>query len=92
MECLDELSLGVRGQITGKDKDCLPVASPTATIDHMASMSDAPQTLFDAPHQTLVHISPALRQEQDPSLSELKSWDLLPGVPLCAVLPTFALR
>ena len=47
MECLDELSLGIRGQIMGKDKDCPPVASPTAT-DHMASMLDAPQTSFDA--------------------------------------------
>ena len=69
MECLDELSLGVRRQIIGKDKDHPPVASP-ATTDHMASMSDAQKTLYDALCQTLVHLSLAIRWEQDPSLSE----------------------
>ena len=46
MEHLDELSLGVRGQTLGEDKDCPPVALPT-TADHMASMMDALQTSFD---------------------------------------------
>ena len=92
MERLDELSLGVRGQTLGKDKDCPPVASPAAT-DHMASSMDAPQTSFDAlPWQTLVHLGLAIRWEQDPTLSKSVSRDLPPGVPLCTVLPTSALR
>ena len=91
MELLDELSLGFRGQIMSKDKYHPPVASPAA-IDYMASMLDAPQTSFDALWQTLVHLSLAVRWEQDPSLSKLNSWDLLPGVPLRAMLPTSALR
>ena len=69
MECLDELSLGIRGQTLGKDKDYPPVASPT-TIDHMASTSDVPQTSFDALHQSLVHLGLAISWEQDPTLSE----------------------
>ena len=48
MEHLDELNSGIRGQNMGEDKDHPPVASP-ATADNMASMSDALQTLFDAP-------------------------------------------
>ena len=47
MERLDDLSSGVREQNMGKDKDCPPFAS-SATTDHMASMLDVPQTLFDA--------------------------------------------
>ena len=90
MERLDELSSGVRGKIMGKDKDCPPVAS-LATADHMASTLDALQTLFDV-HQTLVHLSPAVRREQDPSLSESNSWDLPLGAPLHALLPPSALR
>ena len=91
MEHLDELSLDVRGKKIGKDKDCPPAASPTAT-DHTASSTDTPQTSFDAPWQTFVHLGPAVKREQDPSLSESISWDLLSGVPLCTMLPTSALR
>ena len=91
MERLDDLSLGVLGQTLGEDKDYLPVASPTAT-DHMASSIDVPQTSFDALCQTLVHLCPAVRWEQDHSLSESVSWEFPPGVPLCAVTPTSALR
>ena len=58
----------------------------------MASLMEALQTSFDVLQQTLVHLSPAVRQEQDPTLSESVSWDLLPGVPLYAMPPTSALR
>ena len=47
MKHLDELSLGVRGQTLGEDKDHPLVASPTAA-DHTASSTDMPQTPFDA--------------------------------------------
>ena len=60
MERLDELSLGVRGQTLGKDKDHPPVALP-ATADHMASSMDMLQTSFDVLQQTLVHLSPACK-------------------------------
>ena len=90
MERLDDLSLGVLGQTLGKDKECPPVASSTA-IDHMALSVDTPQTSFDVPHQTLVHLGPAARQEHDPSTSESVSREIPPGVPLRAALPT-ALR
>ena len=79
MERLDKLSLGIRGQNT--DEDHLPFASP-ATDDHTASSLDALQALFNAPRQTLVHLGPAVRQEQDPSLSKSYSRDLPLGVPL----------
>ena len=91
MERLDKLSLGVLGQTLGKDKDCPPVASPTAA-NHMASTMEAPQTSFDAPRQTLVYLGPAIRWEQDHSSSESVSQDFLQGAPLRAVLPTSALR
>ena len=91
MECLDEQGSGIRGQIMGKDKDCPLFASPT-TADHMASMSDTLQTLFDALHQTLVYLGLAVRWEQDPSSSKSNIWDLLPGAPLHNALPIFALR
>ena len=78
MERLDELSLGIRGLTLGEDKDCPTVASPTAT-DHTASLVDMPQTSFDVLQQTLVCLSPAIRWEQDPTLSESISWDLPPG-------------
>ena len=91
IERLDNLSLGIRGQTSGKDKDCPLVASPAAT-DLMASSTDAPQTSFDAPWQTLVYLSPTVRWEQDPSSSESVSQDLPPGVPLCTMPPTSALR
>ena len=74
----------------GENKDCLPIASPT-TADHTASMPDALQTSFDAPQETLVHLGLAVRWEQDPSLSESHSWDLLLGALLCAMPPS-ALR
>ena len=91
MEHPYELNSGVRGKITGKDKDHPPVASPT-TADHMASMSDMKQASFDAPCQTLFHLKLAVRWEQDPSLSESYSRDLPLGASLCATLPTSALR
>ena len=75
----------------GEDKDYPPFTSP-ATADHMASMSDTPQTTFKVPCQTLVHLGPAVRREQDPSSSESNSWDLPPGAPLHAALPISALR
>ena len=91
MERLDDLSLGILGQTLGKDKDCPPIASPAA-VDHTASSTDVPQTSFNVPHQTLVHLGPAVRWEQDPSLSESVSWEIPPGVPLCTMPPTSALR
>ena len=91
MERLDDLSLGILGQTSGEDKDHPPIAS-SAAIDHTALSVDAPQTSFNAPHQTLVHLGPAVRREQDPSTSESVSWEILPGAPLCAMLPTSALR
>ena len=91
MEHLDELSLGIRGHTMGEDKDHPPVASPTAA-DHMASISDILQTLFDVLWQILVHLGLAVRQEQDPSLSESHSQDLLLGALFCTMLPTSALR
>ena len=89
MERLDKLSSGFKGKNMGKDNPT--VASPAAA-DHTAFLLDMLQTSFDVPWQTLVYLGPAIRQEQDPSLSELHSWDLPPGVPLCAVPPTSALR
>ena len=47
---------------------------------------------FDALGQTLVHLGPAVRWEQDPSTSESVSQEILPGVPLHAAPPTSALR
>ena len=91
MECLDDLSLGVLGQTSGKDKERPPVAS-FAAIDHTASSVDMPQISFDALHQTLVHLGLAVRWEQDPSTSESVSRKILPGVPLRAVPPTSPLR
>ena len=41
MERLDELSLGVRGQTLGKEKD-YPLVASLAAADHMASSMDAP--------------------------------------------------
>ena len=91
MEHLDELSLGIRGQTMGKDKDCPPVASST-TADLTASSMDVLQTSFDVPCQTLVHLGPAIRQEQDHTLSESVIQDLPLGLPLYAMLLTSALR
>ena len=68
MEHLDDLSSCVRGQNMGKDKDSPLVASPV-TANHMASMLDALQILFDVLRQTLVRLGLAVRQEQDPTLS-----------------------
>ena len=91
MEHLDDLSLGVLGQTLGKDKDCPPITSPTA-VDHMASSTDVPQTSFNLPRQTLVHLGPAVRHEQDPSSSESVSREIPPGALLHTMLPTSALR
>ena len=91
MERLDDLSLGVLGQTSGKDKDHPPVASPAA-VDHTASSTDTPQASVNAPRQTLVYLGPAVRQEQDPSMSESVSQEIPPGALLCATLPTSALR
>ena len=91
MECLDDLSLGVLGQTSGEDKERPPIAS-SAAIDHMALSMDVPQTSFDVPHQTLVHLGPAVRREQDPSTSESVSREIPLGAPLCAMPPTSALR
>ena len=75
----------------GKDMDCPPNFS-LATADNMAASLDALQVSFYMPQQTLVHLRPAVRREQDPSLSESNSWDIPQGEPLHAVLPTLALR
>ena len=69
MEHLDKLSLGIREQTLGEEKDCPLVASPAAT-GHMAFSMYTPQKTFDALQQTLVHLVPAVRQEQDPTTSE----------------------
>ena len=91
MEHLDDSSLGVLGQTLGKDKEYPPIAS-SAAVDHMALSVDAPQMSFNVPHQTLVHLGPAVRREQDPSTSESVSWEIPLGAPLRAVPPTSALR
>ena len=91
MEQLDDLSLGILGQTLGKDKDCPPVASP-ATVDYTALSMYVLQTSFNAPCHTLVHLSPAVRREQDPSSSESVSREIPPRVLLCAIPPTSALR
>ena len=91
MKHLAEVSLGIRWQTLGNDKDYPPVASP-ATADHTAFTMDMLQASFDAPPQTLVHLGPAIRGEQDPTLAESVSRDLLPGAPLHATAPTSALR
>ena len=74
MECLDELSLGTKGQIIGEDIDHLPVAS-LATADQMASSLDVPLASFDALQETLVHLGLDVRWEQDPTLSEFTSYN-----------------
>ena len=91
MEHLDGSSLGVLGQTLGKDKESPPMAS-SAAVDHTALSVDAPQISFNVPHQTLVHLGPAVRREQDPSTSESVSQEIPPGAPLRATLPTSALR
>ena len=93
IERLDKLSLGIRGQTTAKDMDHPLVASP-AVADQIAPFLDAPRALFDMPHETLVHLGPVVRREQDPTSSEFTSHsrDLLLGLPLCTSLPISALR
>ena len=53
MECLDELSLGIRGQTMGEDLDHPPVAS-FGMVDQVAPSLDAPWEAF-------VHLSPDVR-------------------------------
>ena len=72
MERLDELSSGIRGKNMGEHMDHPPVASPAAAA-HMAPSLDILQALFDALQQTLVHLGLAVKQEQDPILSESHS-------------------
>ena len=93
MECLDELSLGARGQVMGIDMDCPPAASSTIA-DPPGTSADALQVSFDMPWEALVHLSPAIRCELDPTSSEFisHSWDLLPGVLLHVIPPTSVLR
>ena len=93
MECLDELSPGIRGKTTGKDMDHPPVTSPT-TADQMAPLLDVQRASFDVLWETLIYLTPAIKQEQDPTSSKFisHSWDLLLGVPLYAVPPTSELR
>ena len=91
MERLDKLSSGIMSQNTGKYKDYPLVASLTAT-DCIASLSDMSQALFDVLWQTLVHLGPVIRQEQEQSLTKSHSQDFLLGVPLSIAPPTSALR
>ena len=93
MERLDKLSLGIREQNTGEDMDHPPVASPT-TADHTAPSLDALQASFDAPWQTLIHLSPTVKWEQDLNLSQfiLHSWDLPLGALLHTMPPISGLR
>ena len=91
MEHLDDLSLGILGQTLGKDKDHPTIASPTA-VDHTASSMGMPLTSFDTLCQTLVHLGPAVRREQDPSLLESVSREIPLGALLCTMPPTSALR
>ena len=81
MEHLDELSSGIRGQSMGKDMDHPPVASRTIA-DQVALSSHVPWASFNAPLETLVHLSPVIKQEQDPTSSEFisHSWDLPQGM------------
>ena len=92
IEHLDELSSVVRGQNMGKDMDHPLIASPT-TADHMAPLSDTMWALLNMPQETLIHLGPAVRQEQDPILSKFMSHsqDLPPGALLYATPPTSAL-
>ena len=93
MKCLDELSSSARGEITGKDMDRPPVASP-AMADQAVPLSNPPWASFDAPWETLVYLGPFIRWEQETTLSEFTShsWDLLLGAPLRAIPPTSVLR
>ena len=73
--------------------DC-PLAVSSAAADPLATSADMLQALFDAPWEAFEHLCPTVRYEQNPTLSEFTShnWGLLPGVLLCAMLPTSALR
>ena len=48
MERLDELTSGVLGQTSGKDRECPPVVS-SAAVDHSALSLDVTQTSFNVP-------------------------------------------
>ena len=91
IERLNELSSDVRGQITGKDMDHSPVASPTAA-DWVAPSSETPQASFDVPQEALIYLGTAVKQELDLTSPKSHSQDLLPGAQLHAVLPTSVLR
>ena len=93
MEHLDELSLGVRGQIMGKDMDHPPVVSPI--MANLATpLSNTLWALFDVPQEAFVYLRPTVRWEPNPASSEFTSHsrDLPLGAPLRAVLLTSALR
>ena len=76
-----------------KDADHPPAVS-SATAGQPATFMDGLQVSFDVQWEALINLSPTLRWEQDPISSKFMShsWDLLPGVLLCAALPTFSLK
>ena len=77
----------------GKDTDHPPVAFSTVA-DQATSLSDALWALFKMLRETLVYLGPAIRWEQDPTLSKFMSHsqDLPLGALLYTILPTSVLR
>ena len=77
----------------GMDMNCPPAIFSTVA-NPLATYMDALQALFDAPLEALAYLSPAVRCEQDPTLSKLTSYiqDLPPRLLLHTTLPTSALR
>ena len=62
--------------------------------DQVAPLLDVPRVSFDVLWETLVHLGPATRCEQDPTLSKFMShsWDLPLGLLLHTMLPASVLR
>ena len=60
LECLDEVSLVVRGIIRGMEMDHPPVVLPTMA-GYMATLLDEAWALFNAPQEALVPFSPTVK-------------------------------
>ena len=69
LECLNELSWGVREKTMGVDMDHPHAVSPIMD-DQAAPLLGVPWALFNALQEALVHLNPAIRWEQDPTSSE----------------------
>ena len=72
LECLDNLSFGVRGKVMGVDMDHPPVVSSTRA-DPLATFADTLLASFNAMREAFVHFSPTVGDKQDPTLSEFTS-------------------